>query len=200
MPQLLVAHDFVCPWCWAAIRQAERLNADFPTLSLRWVGFELLPEGLTYTSAPKDPDAAKKPRIPTRFELLLEADGLTIPIRNGKLSNSRMALEGAEFAWEAGRQHEYIWGVYNAYWEQDRDISNRAVLEDVAEKAGLDVEAFLTALGTRIFQDRVVEFDDPAHEAGIWNVPTWKFTEAWVAEQPYRVVSEMAARFATDLE
>jgi predicted DsbA family dithiol-disulfide isomerase len=38
MPEPIVAHDVVCPWCWVAVRQAEWMRADFTTKSLRWVG------------------------------------------------------------------------------------------------------------------------------------------------------------------
>ncbi|HLK60994.1 MAG TPA: DsbA family protein [Chthonomonadaceae bacterium] len=199
MPRLIVAHDCICPWCWIAVRQAERLKEEFPTLELRWVGFELLPEGMVYTPAPRDPNADKKPPIPTRFELMLLAEGLTLPTRKGKLSNSRRALEGGEFAWEAGRQWAYIVRLYHAYWEEDRDISDLAVLRDVAEGAGLDGVAYLEALENRTYRDQIVEFDDPAYEAGVYNVPTWKFPEAWVAETPYSTVRAMAERFIRPL-
>ena len=143
MPELIVAHDVVCPWCWVAVRQAEWMRADFPTITLRWVGYELLPEGLVYIPKPKDPIDEIKPEVPSRFELLLAADRLSLPKRKGKLN----------------------------------------------------AQAFVEALQSRTYRDRIVEFDDPAHAAGIYNVPTWKFTEKWVAEQPYTVVSEMCKRF-----
>jgi predicted DsbA family dithiol-disulfide isomerase len=195
MPRLIIAHDVVCPWCWIAVRQAARLQKEFPTIELRWVGFELLPAGMTYTPAPPDPNAARKPRIPTRFELLLVAEALTLPVRKGPLSNSRLALEGGEFAWEAGKQGAYIDALYHAYWEEDRDIGDKAVLTEVAEEAGMDIAEFINTLEDRRYRDRIVEFDEPAHEAGIWNVPTWEFPEAWVAEQPYGVVRDLAERF-----
>jgi len=167
------------------------MRVEFPTITLRWVGFELLPATLVYTPKPKDPDADKKPPIPSRFELLLAADRLSVPKRTSKLSNSRLALEAGEFAWEAGKQEAYITALYHAYWEEDRDISDLAVLKDIVQESGLDITNFLAALEARIYRDRIVEFDEPAHAAGVWNVPTWKFPEKWVAEQPYSVVSEM---------
>lgn len=197
MPELKVAHDVVCPWCWVGWRQAARLQAEFPSLTFRWVGYELLPEGLEYIPSPPDPDADRKPRIPNRFELLLAAEGLTVPVRQSGLSNSRLALEGAEFAWEAGKADAYLDALYHAYWEEDRDISDKAVLREIAEAAGLDATAFMDALERRLYRDRVVEFDEPAHAAGVWNVPTWMFPEEWVAEQPYGVVRELAARFVS---
>ena len=195
MPELTVAYDVICPWCWVGWKQAARLKQEFPTLTFRWVGYELLPAGLEYTPAPPDPNAAKKPRIPSRFDLLLAAEGLTLPKRTRGLSNSRLALEGAEFAHEAGKADAYLDALYHAYWEDDQDISDKAALTEIAESAGLDVAAFITALETHAYCNRVIEYDDPAHEAGVWNVPTWMFPEEWVAEQPYSTLREMAARY-----
>lgn len=200
MPRLTVAHDFICPWCWVAWEQAKRLAVEFPTLELDWVGYELLPEGLEYNPPKPDPDAPKKPRVPGRFELLLLAEGLTLPKRTRSFSRSRKALEGVEFAKEAGKADAYLDAVYHAYWEEDQDIADMEVLKAAAAKAGLDVEAFTRALEERTYRDRIVEFDDPAHEAGIWNVPTWMFPEEWVAEQPYSVVQPMMARFVAQSE
>lgn len=195
MPELKVAFDIVCPWCWVAWRQAARLQAEFPSLTFRWVGYELLPEGLEYTPSPPDPDADRKPRIPNRFDLLLAAEDLTLPERKSRLSNSRRALEGAEFAWDAGKADPYLDALYQSYWEEDRDIGDRAVLREIAETAGLDVAAFVDALESHVYSDRVIEFDESAHAAGVWNVPTWMFPEEWVAEQPYGVLRALAARF-----
>ncbi len=195
MPVLTVAHDVICPWCWVAWQQRKRLLAEFPTLQLRWVGYELLPEGLPYTPAPPDPDAERKPRIPSRFDLLLAAEGLTLPERNRDRSISRMALEGAEFAYAAGKADPYLDALYHVYWEEAQDIADPVVLTRIAQTAGLDTENFFQALEAQTYRDRVIEYDEPAHEAGIWNVPTWMFPNDWVAEQPYSVVRELAAKF-----
>jgi predicted DsbA family dithiol-disulfide isomerase len=195
MPVLSVTHDVICPWCWIGRHQAKRLKQEFPTIEFHWLGFELLPEGLTYTPPPPDPDADKKPPVPTRLELLLAAEGLTLPKRRGPLSNSRLALEGAEFAKEQGLIEPYLDALYHAYWEEDKDIADSRILCEIARRADLDVHAFERCLNERRYRDRIVEFDEPAHRAGIWNVPTWMFPEKWVAEQPYSVLRELAARF-----
>ena len=198
MPRLTVAHDYICPWCWAGWHQSRLLKTEFPTLEFDWKGHELLPEGMEYTPTPPDPNAPKKPRVPTRMELLLSADGLQLPERKRPLSRSRMALEGAEFAREAGKAEEYHDAIYHTYWEEDRDIADLAILTEVAERIGLDGAAFRQALEQRVYRDRIVEFDAPSYAAGIWNVPTWEFPEEWVAEQPYSVVRAMTERFVRD--
>ncbi len=195
MPRLTVAHDFICPWCWVAWEQSKKLKSEFPALELDWVGYELLPEGLEYTPSAPEPASPRKPRVPSRFDLLLLAENLTLPKRTRSFSRSRRALEGAEFAKEAGKADAYLGEVYHAYWEGDRDIADPTVLAEIAERVGLDVAAFATALDQRTYRDRIVEYDEPAHAAGVWNVPTWMFPEEWVAEQPYSVVRDMTERF-----
>ncbi len=198
MPRLTVAHDYICPWCYIGWHQSLRLKKEFPALTFAWRGFELLPEGLPYTPKPPAPPEPRKPRTPSRLELLEAADGITVPARSAPLSNSRLALEGAEFAAAQNKADEYHDAVYRAYWKEDRDISDRAVLTEIAKSIGLDIGAFTTALENRTFRDRIVEYDEPAHEAGVWNVPTWMFPEAWVAEQPYSVLRDLAARFVRE--
>ncbi len=195
MPTLIVAHDYICPWCWVAWEQQKRLKAEFPTLHLVWKGFDLLPEGMAYNPPPPDPSQPKKPRIPSRLELLLAADDLALPKRDKPFSRSRLALEGAEFAMENGRADEYHDAVYHLYWEESQDIADREVLREAARRAGLDVREFDRALDERRYRDRIIEFDEPAHAAGIWNVPTWEFPEEWIAEQPCSEVRQFAERF-----
>ena len=200
MPRLVVAHDFICPWCWVGRIQAKRLLKEFPSLELIWKGYELLPEGMIYTPDAPDPLEAKKPKTPSRFDLLLAAEGLVLPERSIPRSISRLALEGSEFALEHGKQEDYLDRVYHAYWEESKDIANIAVLIEAAEVAGLDVAQFALALDKRTYRDSVIEYDEPAHNAGIWNVPTFMFPEAWVAEQPYSVLHDMMARFIQNAE
>ena len=195
MPRLVVAHDIICPWCWVARRQAEWLRSEFPELELIWKGYELLPEGLLSTPSVPEDKSVVKPPVPSRFELMLLAERLTIPKRTRRLCNSRKALEGSEFALKFGKQEEYLDATYYAYWEESKNISDLKVLCECASKAGLDADEFSKALEERTFKEEVVEYDEPAHEAGVWNVPTWMFAGDWVAETPYETLRKKVAEF-----
>ena len=202
MPFLTVAHDVICPWCWVAWRQGKQLREEFPMLELRWVGYELLPDGLPYTPTPPDPNAAIKPRVPSRFDLLLTTERLPLPVRTRDRSVSRLALEGAEFAYElegTTKAEAYLDALYHAYWEESQDIADRSILNLIATKAGLNIASFAEALDTHVYRSQVIEYDDPAHDAGVWNVPTWMFPEEWIAEQPYSVIREFATRFLKEI-
>lgn len=55
-------------------------------------------------------------------------------------------MRGAYQALDAGKLVPYATAVFEAYWRDDRDISDKAVLAECAASAGLDVAAFTAGL------------------------------------------------------
>lgn len=195
---VIVAHDYICPWCWVGYFQAERLKNEFPQLRFDWVGYELLPEGRFEIAPFKGP----KPRDPTRplsrFELHAQSEGVPYnPFRTIGAVRSHNALEGAEFAKLSGPDafDKYNEGVYRAYWEGMRDISDMAVLSEIAGQAGLDTAAFAEAVSERRFEEKIVPFDDDAYARDITHVPTFAFRGERAAEAPYSTIRDLAMRF-----
>ncbi len=60
--------------------------------------------------------------------------------------NSAAAMRGCLFALGRGRLEAFADGVFRAYWSEDMDISDRAVLAGIAEDSGLAPEPFLAAV------------------------------------------------------
>lgn len=60
--------------------------------------------------------------------------------------NSRPALLGAKYAEQRGVGDAYHAAMFRAYWQNAQDISDAAVLRNVAEGVRLDGDAFLAAL------------------------------------------------------
>lgn len=84
---------------------------------------------------------------------------------------SRLALEAAEFARDAGQ----FAGMHRALFfavEQGRDVANAEVLAELARSLGLDGEALLEALAKNRYTARVVADESRATELGIRSVPT----------------------------
>ncbi|MGO8672276.1 MAG: DsbA family protein [Capsulimonadaceae bacterium] len=194
---IIIAHDYLCPWCWIGFVQARRLTEEFPQLKLEWRGYELLPESMgplpEYKPRPFDPTAP-----PSRLETLSKLDAIPIP-RNRTISIIRThdALQGAEFAREQApdRFDAYNEGVYRAFWERSEDISNHNVLGEIAEAAGLPREEFLSAVQTHAYSHRIVPFDEGAYADDVTHVPTFVFRGERCAEASYAVIREMAVRF-----
>ena len=192
-----IAHDYLCPWCWAGFIQAKKLRQEFPQIRQIWQGYELLPEELgplpDFKPQPKDPNAPA-----SRFERFSEAEGAPVPEgRTIGVIRTHHALEGAAYAQdkEPARFDAYNEAVYRAFWERSEDISDLAVLGKLAEDAGLNKTAFLAAVSGKAYHDQIVRFDDDAYAADVTHVPTFIFRGERCAEAPYATIRELAQRY-----
>ncbi len=113
--------------------------------------------------------------------------------------DSRPALIGAKYAEQAGAGPAYHDGVMRAYWQQARNISDRAVLAEIAAVAGLAHAAFLAALDDPAFDAAVQQDIDLARQYGLNGVPALVFDNRYLVSgaQPVdvlrRVVEQIAA-------
>jgi predicted DsbA family dithiol-disulfide isomerase len=193
---VIIAHDYLCPWCWIGFFQARRLKAEFPQIRQDWRGYELLPQSLgpipDYKPRPRDPDAP-----PTRIDILSERDGIAVPARTIGAVRTHDALQGAEYAKEHApeRFDAYNEAVYRAYWEESRDISSHDVLAELAERAGLDAPDFVRAIAAKRYSDRIVPFNEGAYADDITHVPSFVFRGERCAEAPYSTIRDLAERF-----
>lgn len=67
------------------------------------------------------------------------------------------AMRGAYVALDAGRLPAYAKATFEAYWRDDKDISDRAVLEEIARSVGLDGAQFRVRLDDADVKDRLRE-------------------------------------------
>ena len=91
------------------------------------------------------------------------------------LSNSRPALEAAEFARDAGKHAEYHRAVLSAYFASSQDIGDVEVLAEAAEQVGLDSAALRCALSDGLYAGRREAARDEACSLGVTAVPTYIF-------------------------
>ena len=113
--------------------------------------------------------------------------------------DSRPALVGAKFAEAHGAGPAYHDGVMRAYWQQARDISDRAVLAEVAAAAGLASTSLLAALDDPAYDAAVQQDIDLARQYGLNGVPALVFDNRYLvsgaqpADMLRRVVDQIAA-------
>ena len=72
-----------------------------------------------------------------------EADGLNLRFRGGRLGNSFDAQRLIYLARKQGREDQCIEAVYKANHEEDKCLSDRAVLLEAAERAGTSRVSFV---------------------------------------------------------
>ena len=89
------------------------------------------------------------------------------------LSNSRLALEAAEFARDAGRYPAFHGRMFRACFTEARNIGDMDVILDVGARTGLDVPALTEALADRRYGPRVEDGSKRARETGVTAIPTF---------------------------
>ena len=103
-----------------------------------------------------------------------ELCGVTISPEVAKLrkTDAQPALRAAMAAQEMGRFREFHFSAYRARWCDARDLSQRDVLAQLLEDAGLDAQAALSRAESDELGARLDGQTEEAIERGVFGVPT----------------------------
>lgn len=103
------------------------------------------------------------------------AAGLGIAFTRGRTwtSNSRLALEAAEFAGEHGDAMRYQRAMFKAYFEDLSDIGDIETIVRIGKEAGLPEGELREALTSGQYRDEVEEGIRWAQQVGVTAVPTF---------------------------
>lgn len=150
---ILFVTDYVCPYCLVekeALHQA--LQETGIQANIRVQPFELTEEPKPRVDTYHD---AKRKEHYQVLEKPAEELGLAMKLPPAVVPRpySRLAFEGLHFAQEHGRGEEYSDLVYRAYFIDEKDIGDLETLQELAEKAGLDGEAFRAALVSGTYRE-----------------------------------------------
>lgn len=161
-----VYYDFICPFCYVGNKYAERLRQEFG-VEFEWIGWEI--------HADAEKDGEKREHLEHSFIIKRLAYDLNIafsvpPIR----VNTRLALQGAEYAKDHGKFREYFERVMDEYWIKGTNISTLQTLTSIAQMIGLDAEDFSEALRRNTYENKVLD-DAGADQLDIQYVPTFVF-------------------------
>ena len=170
--RFVVYSDYLCPWCYSASTRLLRLRDELaPQLELEWRAYLLRPRpGLA-----RDPERF---RDYTRSWLRVasETDAPTFRTWQGdsgppshSVPPHQVARAASSFGAEAfERVHS---GLLRAYFEESRDITDRATLAVIWEEAGLPRAELDRADDPQILK-AIHEEHREAVERGITGVPT----------------------------
>jgi predicted DsbA family dithiol-disulfide isomerase len=163
-------------------------------VQVEWRPFELHPEtppGGTNLRMANNPGLQ---RMLTNIERMARDAGLPFS-PPPMLSNSRCALEAAEYARERSRFEAFHVAIFQAYFQHSQDIGDWAVLMASANEAGLDGEAMRQAARQGVYREAVEAHIGEARRLGITAVPTFILDGLTiVGAQPYEVFRQTMAR------
>ncbi|MEO0999800.1 MAG: DsbA family oxidoreductase, partial [Pseudomonadota bacterium] len=181
MITLDIISDPICPWCYIgkANLDAALAKAGENPFDIRWRPFQLNPdmpaEGMgraEYLDAKFGPENAK--RFYARIEQVAKDAGLDVHFEKiAKTPNTIDAHRLIRWATTTGAQSAVKQDLFERYLERGEDISDHAVLLDVAEAAGMEREVVANLLSSEADRAEVADEDRAAREMGVTGVPTF---------------------------
>jgi len=188
--------DYICPWCYIGLARLERLMDEF-AVDFDVSAYELRP-GLPPEGLPRDQLQANRvypPGYLDNMHRIAREAGIEMK-RPPLVPNTRKAHEATEFAKESGRLLPFHRAVFRAYWEDEENIGDTAVLCRIGAECGLDAAELQAALEGERFATPVQGEIDWSRAVGITGVPTVVFEEKFsvVGAQEYEVFRDIARR------
>lgn len=179
-----VVSDVVCPWCYLGKRRLAKAlaEADGGPIVVRWRPYQLDPtiptEGLDRRAYMRNKfgDDSRLADVHARLTALGAEVGITYNFEAiERAPNTLDAHRLIRWASVAETQDEVVERLFQLYFEEGRDIGDRALLVEVARDAGLDGEVVekLFADGQDI--DAVQAEIGQAQAAGVTGVPFFIF-------------------------
>ena len=179
-----IVSDVMCPWCVIGYRQlATALDAKDIEHEIHWHPFELNPnmpadgqdmrahliEKYGITAAQSDTNRANMAALGQELGFQFNfADGF-------RMHNTFYAHQLLHWADEKGRKHDLKQALFEAHFTHGRNLSDRAVLVDIAAEIGLDRDEASAVLDDQRFAAQVRQEQQFWTKQGISGVPAVVF-------------------------
>ena len=182
MIKLDILSDPICPWCYIGKANLDRALEARPdhALTIEWHPFQLNPdmppEGMDRREYLETKFGGKENAVQVyaRIAEAAEAAGLKIDFGGiGRTPNTIDAHRLIHWTGLEGRQTAAVSRLFKAYFEDGRDIGDRAVLLEIAEGIGLDREMIQRLLDSDADLDDIRARDAHARQRGVTGVPTF---------------------------
>jgi predicted DsbA family dithiol-disulfide isomerase len=165
-------------------------------VAIEWVPFELHPE-IPHEGIPRDRvfPSQYRDQVESGVNRLAREVGKQLKLHD-RLINSRPALQAAEFARGQDRFNQMHQGLFSAYWDEGRDVSDLAVLKEVAERAGVDPAAMEKSIAANEYGDYLDARRAEAEELMISGIPAHVVADRYLVmgAQPYDVFQRLMGR------
>ncbi|WP_297775662.1 DsbA family oxidoreductase [uncultured Roseovarius sp.] len=182
MVKLDIISDPICPWCYIGktlLDQALALRPDHP-FEIEWHPFQLNPdmpaEGMDRRAYLETKFGGREGANRAYAPVLerAEAAGLTIDFAAiQRTPNTLDAHRLLHWAGIEGCQDRMAMALFQAYFNEGRDIGDAEVLADLADSLSLDGAMIQRLLGTEADREDIRARDAQFRQMGISGVPTF---------------------------
>jgi predicted DsbA family dithiol-disulfide isomerase len=182
--QIDIISDVVCPWCVIGYKQLERAVGRMEgraEVCVRWHPFELSPymppEGKNIADYTRERyGATPEQGRGNREKITKLGETLGIDFRFGpdsRIYNTNKAHQLLAWAGETGQQTSLKMALFKAYFTDQADVSNEAILLGAVEAAGLDRAEAQAVLSGGRFAQTVADEEEYWRDQNVTGVPAF---------------------------
>ncbi|WP_326539204.1 2-hydroxychromene-2-carboxylate isomerase [Pseudorhodoferax sp.] len=176
MPDIEFYFDISSPWTYLAFHNVQPMAAELGA-TIRWkpfmVGGVFNTVNPTVYESRRTPVPAKQAYLGKSLRDWARWSGVQIqfpptvfPVNSVKVMRGCLALDGE------GKLPAFARAAFEAYWRDDLDISQDAVVREVCARAGVDADALLQAIALQPIKDALRENTETLIARGGFGTPT----------------------------
>ena len=175
--------DYVCPFCYLGEASLERYrNERDEPLDVEWHPFDLRsgkrgPDGEIDTEADDGKDEEYYAQARENVERLQQEYDVEMALTLATDVDSKPAQQAALFVREGYPEkfEEFHEAVFDALWQDERDIGDPDVLADLAENLGVPSDDLRAALDDAERESALETKFTEAQQVGVTGVPTFAY-------------------------
>jgi len=179
-----VYSDYVCPFCYLgrkSLAQYQETRDD--DLAIDWHPFDLRagkrgPDGAIDHSVDDGKDEDYYAEAKRNVERLQKEYGVEMTTEIATDIDSLDAQVASYYVKEHYPRETWLtfdWAVFDALWQDGRDIGDEAVLAELAADSGVDPDEVRSAIADDQLRESVRERFDAARQQGVRGVPTFVY-------------------------
>jgi predicted DsbA family dithiol-disulfide isomerase len=181
-----VVSDVVCPWCYVGKKRLERALAQEAgePVTVHWRPYQLdpsIPEGGVERRAymlNKFGDTGRVEAAHERLKALGAEEGIAFAFdKIARAPNTLDAHRLIRWAFVTGAQGQVVDRLFKLYFEEGRDIGDRALLIETARECGMDAEVVEKLYAEGADESEVRAEIDEAQRLGVTGVPFFIFAQ-----------------------
>jgi predicted DsbA family dithiol-disulfide isomerase len=180
-----VYSDYVCPFCYLGRTSLDEYREDRnQDLDIDWHPFDLRaqkrgPDGEIDHDVDDGKDEDYYSQARQNVKRLQEEYGVEMTQELVTDVDSLPAQVASFYVKEEYPEQwlDFDWAVFDALWQDDRDIGDPDVLAELAEDVGLDPDEIREAVDDEDLRDRVEALFTEAHQQGVTGVPTFAYDD-----------------------
>ena len=182
MVNLDIISDPICPWCFIGKTNLEKalegnLNLIF---NIRWYPFQLNPEmpaqGMERRTYLETKFGGKEAAVKAYAPVVEHAEMAGLTLNLEAISHTPNTLDAHRLIHWAGveeKQNAVVDALFEAYFQNGRNIGDSEVLADIADSCGMDAAVVFKLLNSEADKEETRARDASARDMGVNSVPTF---------------------------